>query len=292
MMTKIRKAVVTAAGWGTRFLPATKAQPKEMLPLLDKPMIQYAVEEAVASGIEQVIIVTALGKRAIEDHFDRSFELEHALELRGDEQLLREIRGISELVNICYIRQKEQLGLGHAVLITEELIGDEPFAVLLPDNFFEAQVPVISQMLQVYDRYQSSVIAVQRVARDEIKKHGIIEPRQIEDRVFEVLSLVEKPEPDEAPSNLGVIGRYILRPEIFAALKLTPRGRKGEIELTDGLALLLGQQPVYAYEFEGTRYDVGTPFDLLKAAVAVALRRADIGDEFRDYLASLKWDSL
>ena len=292
MMTKIRKAVVTAAGWGTRFLPATKAQPKEMLPLLDKPMIQYAVEEAVASGIEQVIIVTALGKRAIEDHFDRSFELEHALELRGDEQLLREIRGISELVNICYIRQKEQLGLGHAVLIAEELIGDEPFAVLLPDNVCEAQVPVISQMLQVYDRYQSSVIAVQRVARDEIKKHGIIEPRQIEDRVFEVLSLVEKPEPDEAPSNLGVIGRYILRPEIFAALKLTPRGRKGEIELTDGLALLLGQQPVYAYELEGTRYDVGTPFDLLKAAVAIALRRADIGDEFRDYLASLKWDDF
>ncbi len=292
MMTKIRKAVVTAAGWGTRFLPATKAQPKEMLPLLDKPMIQYAVEEAVASGIEQVIIVTALGKRAIEDHFDRSFELEHALELRGDERLLREIRGISELVNICYIRQKEQLGLGHAVLIAEELIGDEPFAVLLPDNVFEAQVPVISQMLQVYDRYQSSVIAVQRVARDEIKKHGIIEPRQIEDRVFEVLSLVEKPEPDEAPSNLGVIGRYILRPEIFAALKLTPPGRKGEIELTDGLALLLGQQPVYAYEFEGTRYDVGTPFDLLKAAVAIALRRADIGDEFRDYLASLKWDDF
>jgi UTP--glucose-1-phosphate uridylyltransferase len=292
MMTKIRKAVVTAAGWGTRFLPATKAQPKEMLPLLDKPMIQYAVEEAVASGIEQVIIVTALGKRAIEDHFDRSFELEHTLELRGDEQLLREIRGISELVNTCYIRQREQLGLGHAVLITEELIGDEPFAVLLPDNVCEAQVPVISQMLQVYDRYQSSVIAVQRVARDEIRKHGIIEPRQIEDRVFEVLSLVEKPEPDEAPSNLGVIGRYILRPEIFAALKLTPRGRKEEIELTDGLAMLLGQQPVYAYEFEGTRYDVGTPFDLLKAAVAIALRRADIGDEFRDYLASLKWDSF
>lgn len=287
MMAKIRKAVVTAAGWGTRFLPATKAQPKEMMPLLDKPMIQYAVEEAVACGIEQVIIVTALGKRAIEDHFDRSFELEHALELRGDEQLLREIRCISELVNICYIRQKEQLGLGHAVLITEELIGDEPFAVLLPDNVFEAQVPVISQMLQVYDRYQSSVIAVQRVARDEIKKHGNIEPRQIEDRVFEVLSLVEKPEPDEAPSNLGVIGRYILRPEIFPALKLTPPGRRGEIELTDGLALLLRQQPIYAYEFEGTRYDVGTPFDLLKAAVALALRRADIGDEFRRYLASL-----
>ena len=292
MMTRIRKAVVTAAGWGTRFLPATKAQPKEMLPLLDKPMIQYAVEEAVASGIEQVIIVTALGKRAIEDHFDRSFELEHALELRGDEQLLSEIRGISELVNICYIRQKEQLGLGHAVLITEELIGDEPFAVLLPDNVFEAQVPVISQMMQVYDRYQCSVIAVQRVAREEMKKHGIIEPRQIEDRLFEVLSLVEKPEPDEAPSNLGVVGRYILRPEIFPALKLTPAGRKGEIELTDGLRLLLRQQPIYAYEFEGTRYDVGTPFDLLKASVAIALRRADIGNEFRDYLNSLKSDDF
>lgn len=292
MMAKIRKAVVTAAGLGTRFLPATKAQPKEMLPLLDKPMIQYAVEEAVACGIEQVIIVTALGKRAIENHFDRSFELEHALELKGDEQLLREIRSISELADICYIRQKEPLGLGHAVLITENLIGDEPFAVLLPDNVFEARVPVISQMLQVYDRYQSSVIAVQRVARDEIKKHGSIKPRQIEDRVFEVLSLVEKPEPDEAPSNLGVIGRYILTPQIFPALKLTAPGRRGEIELTDGLALLLRQQPIYAYEFEGTRYDVGTSFDLLKASVALALRRADIGNEFRDYLARLESDDF
>lgn len=292
MMAKIRKAVVTAAGLGTRFLPATKAQPKEMLPLLDKPMIQYAVEEAVACGIKQVIIVTSLGKRAIENHFDRSFELEHALELKGDEQLLREIRSISELADICYIRQKAPLGLGHAVLITENLIGDEPFAVLLPDNVFEAQVPIISQMLQVYDRYQSSVIAVQRVARDEIKKHGSIEPRQIEDRVFEVLSLVEKPEPDEAPSNLGVVGRYILTPQIFPALKLTAPGRRGEIELTDGLALLLRQQPLYAYEFEGTRYDVGTPFDLLKASVALALRRADIGNEFRDYLASLTSDDF
>jgi UTP--glucose-1-phosphate uridylyltransferase len=290
MMAKIRKAVVTAAGLGTRFLPATKAQPKEMLPLLDKPMIQYVVEEAVASGIEQVIIVTALGKRAIEDHFDRCFELEHALELKGDEKLLRQIRCISELADICYIRQKEQLGLGHAVLIAENLIGDEPFAVLLPDNVIESQVPVISQMLKVYDRYQSSVVAVQRVDRDEMKKHGIIEPRQIEDRVFEVLNLVEKPEPDEAPSDLGIIGRYILRPEIFPALKLTPPGSKGEIELTDGIRSLLRQQPIYAYEFEGTRYDVGNPFGLLKASVAIALRRADIGDEFRRYLASLKLD--
>jgi UTP--glucose-1-phosphate uridylyltransferase len=290
MMAKIRKAVITAAGLGTRFLPVTKAQPKEMLPLLDKPMIQYVIEEAVASGIEQVIIVTALGKQAIEDHFDRSSELERTLELKGDEELSRAIRRISELADICYIRQQEQLGLGHAVLIAENLIGDEPFAVLLPDNVIEAQVPVMSQMLKVYDRYQCSVIAVQHVARDEMKKHGIIEPRQIEDRVFEVLSLVEKPKPDEAPSNLGIIGRYILGPEIFPALKLTPAGRKGEIELTDGLRTLLRQQPIYACEFEGTRYDVGTPFGLLKASVAFALRRADIGDEFRRYLASLELD--
>ena len=290
MMAKIAKSVITAAGLGTRFLPATKAQPKEMLPVLDKPMIQYVVEEAVASGIEQVIIVTARGKRAIKDHFDRCFKLEHALELKGDKELSRQIRCISELADICYIQQKEQLGLGHAVLITENLIGDEPFAVLLPDNIIEAQVPVISQMLRVYDRYQCSVIAVERVAREEINKHGIIEARQIENRVFEVLSLVEKPEPDEAPSNLGTIGRYILTPQIFPALKLTPPGKRGEIELTDGLRLLLRQQPVYAYEFEGTRYDVGTPFGLLKAAVAIALRRSDIGAEFRDYLASLRLD--
>ena len=286
-MTKIRKAVVTAAGWGTRFLPATKAQPKEMLPLIDKPMIQYVVEEAVASGIEQIIIVTSLGKRAIEDHFDRSFELEHVLEHKGDEGLLKEVRGVSELADICYIRQKEQLGLGHAISITEELIGDEPFAVLLPDNIIEARVPVIAQMLEVYNRYQSSVIAVAPVARDQIKKHGIIGSRQVEDRVYEVLSLVEKPEPDEAPSNLGISGRYILTAEIFPALKLTRPGRGGEIQLTDGLAQLLKQQAVYAYRFEGKRYDAGTPIDFLKTSVELALRRPDIGDEFRKYLQSL-----
>lgn len=283
----MRKAVITAAGLGTRFLPATKAQPKEILPLVDKPMIQYVVEEAVASGIEQIIIVTALGKRAIEDHFDRSFELEHALELKGDDRLLDEVRRISELGNICYIRQKELLGLGHAVLITEELIGADPFVLLLPDDVIVAQVPVLRQMLEVYQRYQSSIIAVQQVTAEEIKGYGVIAPRQIEEQVYQVLDLVEKP--DEAPSNLGIVGRYILTPEIFPALKLTPPGKGGEIQLTDGLRLLLPQQRVYAYEFEGKRYDVGNPLGFLKASVELALHRDDIGEEFRKYLSNLEF---
>lgn len=285
---KIQKAVITAAGWGMRFLPATKAQPKEMLPLIDKPMIQYVVEEAVDSGIEQIIIVTALGKRAIEDHFDRSFELEYILEHKGGGELLEQVRCISEIPYICYVRQKEQLGLGHAILMTEKIVGDEPFAVLLPDNVIEARIPVTRQLLEVYQRYHCSIIAVERVAEGELQSHGVIEPRQVADRVFEVLSLVEKPEPDEAPSNLGVIGRYILTPEVFQALKSTPLGKGGEVQLTDGLGLLLRQQPIYAYEFEGKRYDAGTPLKFLKTSVELALHRPDIGAEFREYLKSLK----
>jgi len=285
---KIRKAVVTAAGWGTRFLPATKAQPKEMLPLVDKPIIQYVIEEAVASGIKHVIIVTAIGKRAIEDHFDRSFELEHIVEKKGNGELLRKLQNISELADICYIRQKEQLGLGHAILVTKELIGDEPFAVFLPDDLIQARVPAMKQMIEVYNRYQNSVIAVEPVAKEDTKAYGIIKPKQVEDRVYQVLNLVEKPAPKEAPSNLGIVGRYILTPEIFRMLEKTAPGKGGEIQLTDGLRLLLEKQPIFAYQFEGIRYDTGTPLGFLKASVEFALNRPDIGAKFREYLRQLK----
>jgi len=285
---KIRKAVVTAAGWGTRFLPATKAQPKEMLPLVDKPIIQYVIEEAVASGIKQIIIVTALGKRAIEDHFDRSFELEDILKKKGDRELLRKLQNISELADICYIRQKEQLGLGHAILVTKDLIGDEPFAIFLPDDIIEAKVPAMKQMIEIYNRYQHSVIAVEQVAKEDTKAYGIIKPKQMEDRVYQVLSLVEKPEPKDAPSNLAIVGRYILTPEIFGMLEKTAPGKGGEIQLTDGLRLLLEKQPIYAYQFEGIRYDTGMPLGFLKASVEFALNRPDIGAKFREYLRQLK----
>ena len=285
---KIRKAVVTAAGWGTRFLPATKAQPKEMLPLVDKPMIQYVIEEAVASGIKQIIIVTALGKRAIEDHFDRSIELEHALNRKGDGDLLRKVRHISELADICYIRQKEQLGLGHAILVTKDLIGNEPFAIFLPDDIIEAKVPAMKQMLEIFNRYSSSVIAVQKIAPQDTSSYGIIAPKKVEERLYQVLTLVEKPKPEDAPSNLGIVGRYILTPEIFGMLEKTAPGKGGEIQLTDGLRLLLEKQKIYAYQFEGIRYDTGTPLGFLKASVEFALNRPDIGPNFREYLRKLK----
>ena len=284
---RVRKAVITAAGWGTRFLPATKAQPKEMLPLIDKPLIQYAVEEAVASGIEQIIVVTAPGKKSIEDHFDRSFELEYTLEQKGEITLLEEIRRLSNMVDICYIRQEEQLGLGHAVLVTKELVGREPFAVILPDDIIDAQTPALKQMVEIYHRYQSTVIAVEQVNEEGFKKYGIIEPKAISPRLYQVLNLVEKPELQEAPSNLGVVGRYILTPQVFRALEATPPGKGGEIQLTDALRLLLGRQNIYGYEFEGTRYDAGTPLGMLQAAISLALKRPDMGYELREYLRKL-----
>ena len=284
---RVRKAVITAAGWGTRFLPATKAQPKEMLPLVDKPLIQYAVEEAVASGIEQIIIVTAMGKRAIEDHFDRSLELEKTLEQKGEIALLEEMRILSNMADVCYIRQKEQLGLGHAVLTTKELVDREPFALILPDYIIDAEVPALKQMMEIYRRYQSSVIAVERVNEEDFKKYGIIEPKAVSPRLYQVLRLVEKPEPEEAPSDLGVVGRYILTPQIFRALEATQPGKGGEIQLTDGLQLLLSRQSVYGYEFEGTRYDAGNPLGMLKAGISLALKHPDIGDELRQYLRKL-----
>ncbi|OGO05718.1 MAG: UTP--glucose-1-phosphate uridylyltransferase [Chloroflexi bacterium RBG_13_54_9] len=284
---RIRKAVVTAAGWGTRFLPATKAQPKEMLPLVDKPIIQYVIEEAVASGIDQVIIITALGKRAIEDHFDRSFELELALEKKGDKRLLEQVRLTSDLCNISYVRQKEQLGLGHAVLTARYLVGDEPFVLLLPDDIIYSQIPATKQMLDIYDRYQCSVIAVEQVAKEAIPSYGIVETKPVADHLYQVLSLVEKPKPEEALSNLGIVGRYILTPQIFDALEKTSPGTNQEIQLTDALALLLKECPIYAYEFEGKRYDAGTPLGLLKAGIELALHRHDIGEELRKYLREL-----
>ena len=281
---KIRKAVITAAGWGTRFLPLTRSQPKELLPLVNKPLIHYAVEEATNSGIEQIILITALGKHAIEDYFDRSFELEYVLERKGEAKLLQEMRKLSNLSDICYIRQKEQLGLGHAILTAREVIGDEPFAVLLPDDIIDSKTPTLKQMIEVYQQHRTNVIAVERVDPQDTVKYGIIEPRKISDNIYQVLGLVEKPEPVQAPSDLGVVGRYILTPQIFDALEATPAGKNKEIQLTDALQLLLKQQAIYAYEFEGVRYDTGTPLGWLKATIAFALRHPDFGQELKGYL--------
>jgi len=258
-----------------------------MLPLVNKPLIQYAVEEAINSGIEQVILITAMGKHAIEDYFDRSFELEYVLEQKGETELLQEMRRLSNLVNICYIRQKEQLGLGHAVLIARDIIADEPFAVLLPDDIIDSRVPALKQMIEVYEQRGTSVIAVERVSPQDTVKYGIIEPKEISHRLYQVLSLAEKPEPQEAPSDLGIVGRYILVPEIFDALAATPPGRIKEIQLTDALQRLLKQQVISACEFEGVRYDTGTPSGWLEATIALALKDPDIGPGLRQYLRRL-----
>ena len=284
---KIRKAVITAAGWGTRFLPITRSQPKEMLPLVDKPLIHYAVEEAINSGIEEIVLVTALGKRAIEDYFDRSFELEYFLEQRGETKLLKEMRQLSNLVNICYVRQKGQLGLGHAVLAAKNIIAGEPFAVLLPDDIIDTEVPVLKQMMDVYERYETNVIAVKQIMSQDTVKYGIIEPEKVSDHIYRVLRITEKPKPDEAPSNLGTVGRYILKPEIFDTLEVTPPGKYGEIQLTDALQLLLEKQVIYACEFEGIWHDAGTPLGWLKAITALALKHPDYGQELREYLRQL-----
>ena len=288
---RVRKAVFPAAGWGTRFLPATKAQPKEMLPLVDKPVIQYAVEEAVAAGIEQVIIVTSSQKRAIEDHFDHSYELEHLLETKGDIEMLRRVRQIGDMVQICYVRQKEQLGLGHAVLMAKELVGHEPFAVILSDDVVASERPCIEQLIDVYKTTHSSVVAVMEVDHEETQRYGVIDPDpdgpSDDPRLHKLRGLVEKPQPDVAPSDLAIIGRYVLTPKIFEKLEQTHRGAGGEIQLTDAIEELMAEQDVYAYEFEGKRYDAGTTMGWLKASVELALERADIGAEFRHYLATV-----
>ena len=284
---KVRKAVITAAGWGTRFLPLTRSQPKEMLPVVDKPLIQYSVEEAINSGIEQVIMVTAMGKRSIEDYFDRSFELEYFLERKGDIELLRRMLELSSLVDICYIRQKEQLGLGHAVLMAKDIIGEEPFAVILPDDVIDSDEPTLKRMIKVFEKYGASVIAVEPVSEENVSRYGIVETKRVAEGVYQVLNLVEKPEPGQAPSNLGIVGRYILKPQIFDALRVTPPGQGKEVQLTDALQLLLKHQTLYACELDGVRYDAGTPLGWLKVNVAFALKRGDIGPELREYLKKL-----
>jgi UTP--glucose-1-phosphate uridylyltransferase len=286
---KIRKAVFPAAGLGTRFLPATKAQPKEMLPLVDKPIIQYVIEEAVASGLTSIIIVTGKGKNAIEDHFDVSYELERHLAQRGQTDVLEQVRAVSK-INVSYVRQGEQLGLGHAVLQARDLVGDEPFAVMLGDDIIDAPVPCMRQMLNVYESYGGPVIAVQQVPRDEISAYGVIDglPEGDSGRLFRIRDMVEKPKAEDAPSDLAIIGRYILTPDIFDELENTERGRGGEIQLTDGLRRLKLRRTLYGYHFEGVRHDAGNKLGFLKATVEFALKRDDLGGPFREYLKSLK----
>jgi UTP--glucose-1-phosphate uridylyltransferase len=280
------KAVIPAAGYGTRFLPATKAQPKEMLPVYDKPTIQYVVEEAVASGIDDILIITGRGKRAIEDHFDRSIELELSLENASKDRYLQEIIDISELADIHFIRQKEQKGLGDAVYTARKYVGDEPFCVLLGDTVTVSDTPCTKQLIDIYNKHQGSVIAVEKVREDEIERYGIVKGEPVEG-VLKITDLVEKPKLEDAPSDLGIIGRYLLTPEIFDCIEKTPRGAVGEIQLTDSIGLLKEQQDVYAFEFKGTRYDIGTKLDWLKSSIEIALQKDDIGEELLDYLKEL-----
>jgi UTP--glucose-1-phosphate uridylyltransferase len=279
-MGKVRKVVFPAAGLGTRFLPATKAQPKEMLPLVDKPLIQYGVEEAIHSGIQNIIIVTGRGKSAIEDHFDVSFELEHLLETKGKLDLLKQVRDISDMINVSYVRQKEAMGLGHAVLRARELVGNEPFAVVLSDDVIDAEVPCVRQLLDIHEFYGASVVALMEVPREQISAYGVVDAEPVEHngaqgRLYRVRNMVEKPKADEAPSNLAIIGRYILA------------GAGGEIQLTDALKHLLRSRPIYGLKFEGKRFDAGDKLGFLQATVEFALRRPDLGAPFRDYLRTL-----
>ena len=289
---KVRKAVFPAAGLGTRFLPATKAQPKEMLPLVDKPIIQYGVEEAVASGCDQILIITGRGKQAIEDHFDVSYELERMLEDRKKLDLLKIVRSISDMMHVAYVRQKEALGLGHAVLMARELVGNEPFAVLLADDVIDAEVPCLKQMVEVFDQTQCSVLATQIIEGKMISSYGVLDVKPVEDsrfgeRLYEIKNMVEKPKPEDAPSNLAIIGRYILTPAIFDCLANTPTGAGGELQLTDGMRLLLQKEKMYAYVYEGRRHDTGDKLGFLKATVEFALKREDLGQPFREFLKGL-----
>jgi UTP--glucose-1-phosphate uridylyltransferase len=292
MPMKVRKAVFPAAGLGTRFLPATKAQPKEMLPLVDKPIIQYGVEEAMMAGCDQIIIITGRGKQAIEDHFDVSYELEKMLEERKKLDLLKIVRDISDMMHVAYIRQKEALGLGHAVLQARELVGNEPFAVLLADDVIDADPPALKQMMDVFQETQCSVIATQVVEGKAISAYGVMDVKPADGRfggrLFEIKNMVEKPKLEEAPSNLAIIGRYLLTPRIFDVLEKTPTGSGGELQLTDGMRLLLKEEKIYAYVYEGRRHDAGDKLGFLKATVEYALKREDLGAPFREYLKGLK----
>jgi UTP--glucose-1-phosphate uridylyltransferase len=293
MISKVRKAVFPAAGLGTRFLPATKAQPKEMLPLVDKPLIQYGIEEVIHSGIQNITIITGRGKVAIEDHFDVSFELEHLLESRGKRDLLAIVRGVSDLIDVSYVRQKEALGLGHAVLRAKDLVGPEPFAVVLSDDVIDSEIPCMRQLLDIYEYFGASVVALMEVPKDKISAYGVVDAEPVmhngaQDRLFRIRNMVEKPKAEDAPSNLAIIGRYVLTPEIFHSLEAIPPGSGGEIQLTDGLKHLLRNRPIYGYKFEGTRYDAGDKLGFLTATVEFALKRHDLGGPFRDYLKTLK----
>jgi UTP--glucose-1-phosphate uridylyltransferase len=284
---KVKKAVIPAAGLGTRFLPATKAQPKEMLPIVDKPTIQYIVEEAINSGIEEILIVTGRNKRAIEDHFDRSVELELLLKTRGDEELLKEVQDISSLVNIYYVRQKEARGLGHAVYCARTFVGNEPFAVMLGDDVVDSAVPCLKQLIDVFEQHPRTVLGVQEVSPEDVNKYGIVDYDRISDRLYKVKNLIEKPAKEKAPSNVAILGRYIITPEIFDILEKTEPGSGGEIQLTDALKALGKVQEMYAYNFEGRRYDIGSKLGFLQATVEFALKREDLKDEFGKYLKSL-----
>ena len=285
---KVKKAVIPAAGLGTRFLPATKSQPKEMLPIVDKPAIQYVVEEAVRSGLDDILIVTGRGKRSIEDHFDRSFELEYYLATKGKEEELQMVREIAEVeAALHYIRQKDPLGLGHAVGAAQDHVGEEPFAVLLGDDIIAESNPLLDEMLKVHERYGRSVLAAMEVSRDEISMYGSIQPEFVEDRLARVIGVVEKPSAQEAPSNLAAIGRYVLTPEIFDCIRAVEPGVGGEVQLTDAINLLAQDQAVYAWVFEGGRFDVGNKLDYLKATIELAVDREDIGTDLRTYLADL-----
>ena len=291
MPKKVRKAVFPAAGLGTRFLPATKAIPKEMLPLVDTPIIQYGVEEALAAGCDQIIVITGRGKSAIEDHFDISYELESELEERGKAELLAQVRKISDMINVAYVRQKKAMGLGHAVLMARELVGDEPFGVILPDDVIDAQVPCLKQMIDVYNETGSSMLATMEIEGSAISAYGVLDATPTgkhDGRLYEVKNMVEKPKLEDAPSNLAIIGRYILTPAIFDMLEATEPGKGGELQLTDGIKRLLKHEKVYGYTFEGKLHDAGDKLGMLKATVEFALKREDLGDDFRKYLKTVE----
>jgi UTP--glucose-1-phosphate uridylyltransferase len=288
MPQRVRKAVFPAAGLGTRFLPATKASPKEMLPLVDKPLIQYVVEEAVASGVESVIIVTGRGKAAIEDHFDVSFELEKLLESRGKQAELKAMRAISEIARVSYVRQQEALGLGHAVLQARDLVGNEPFAVMLSDDIVDSETPALRQLLEIYEKYDAPVIGAMQVAGEAISRFGVIDGQEVEEGIYKIKDMVEKPSFADAPSDLAIIGRYVLTPDIFAELDKTRPGAVGEIQITDAMRSLLKQRPFYAVRLKGKRYDAGDKLGFLIATVEFALKHEDLAPEFREYLQSLK----
>jgi len=291
MKQRVRKAIIPAAGLGTRFLPATKSQPKEMLPIVDKPTLQYIIEEAIESGIEEILIVTGRSKKSIEDHFDRSVELELELEQKGKKEMLKMVQDISNMVNIHYIRQKEPKGLGHAIHCAKSFIGDEPFAVLLGDDIVDADTPCLKQLINTYDEYKTSVLGVQQVDKEDTNKYGILDVKHIEDRVYKVKDMVEKPNIEEAPSNIAILGRYIITPAIFDILENQEPGKGGEIQLTDALKTLASQEAIYAYDFEGRRYDVGDKLGFLEATVDFALKRPELRDGFLEFLKS-KFDKV